>query len=194
MAGKIELMGKLARWNPLILGLALACASSACSRQQGILPPNQPATSQLPFAASSNDQGVSPTVALASAEIPAGTSLALRLEQPLSSANCHPGDAFKAALADPVVLQDQTLAPVGAPVSGTVIAAKASGQDGAGFLRLTLASLTLNGKNFPVHTSSVFSNGESNRRGQRTKVGGNAKFSTDQRLIFHLIDPVSVTR
>ena len=183
----MRFMGKLGRLGLPVVSFALA-GMLGCSRQQAIVPPAS-ADHALPFATASDTSRPSPTEAIASPEIPAGTTIILRLQQPLSSADCHIGDVFTASLEDPVVIQDHTLAPKGSAVTGTVISAKPSGLDSPGYLRLTLSTVTLDGKKIHLHSSSVFGKGNVPHASRGTS-GHDAKFSTAQRLSFHLIDPV----
>ena len=56
-----------------------------------------------------------------------------------------------------MVVDGKTVVPRGAAVTGSVVAAKASGRrHGPGYLRLTLASIAMDGKSVPVQTSSIF--------------------------------------
>lgn len=185
----MRFMGKLGRVGLPFVSLALA-GMLGCSRQQGFVPPPS-ADHALPFATASDTSHPSPTQAIAAPEIPAGTSMVLRLQQPLSSADCHIGDIFKASLEEPLVIQDHTLAPKGSAVTGTVISARPAGSSGPGYLRLTLATVTLDGKKIQLHSSSVFGKGNV-LRASRGASGHDAKFSTAQRLNFHLIDAVTL--
>jgi hypothetical protein len=80
----------------------------------------------------------------------------------LSSADVRTGDSFAAVLDQPIVLAGKTVLPGGSPVVGTVLAAQAfePSQD-SGYLRLTLASITVNGKRLLLQTSSIFAKGPS---------------------------------
>ena len=62
-------------------------------------------------------------------ELPAGTSFAVRLDQDLGSKISQSGDSFTATVADDVIVNGQTVIPRGARADGTVINAKALGQD-----------------------------------------------------------------
>ena len=185
----MRFMGKLGRLGLPVVSFALA-GMLGCSRQQGFVPPAS-ADHALPFATASDTSRPSPTEAIASPDIPAGTTVVLRLQQPLSSADCHIGDVFKASLEDPIVIQDHTLAPKGSAVTGTVISAKPSSPGSPGYLRLTLSTVTLDGKKIQLHSSSVFGKGNILRSSQGAS-GHDAKFSTAQRLSFHLIDAVTL--
>ncbi|MBZ5531297.1 MAG: hypothetical protein LAO20_07695 [Acidobacteriia bacterium] len=117
---------------------------------------NQPAagadassSQQLPFT------GNKPLV------VPANSTIYIRLQEPISSATAREGQTFNAVLDQPLVVDNQTIAPEGAGVTGTVLAVRESGRlHNAGYLRITLTSITLNGKPTPLQTNSVFMGGD----------------------------------
>ena len=115
------------------------------------------ADQHLPFDAASDKGGISPTGSLAPAAIPAGTPLTIHLRLSLSSASSRAGDPFEAVLDEPIVVRGHTLAPRGAILSGRVLDARASDPfQEAGYLRLGLTAISLNGKVMPIQTSSIF--------------------------------------
>lgn len=141
--------------RPLALGLALALAA-ACSRQSGVLPVTGPAgaSHDLPFNRSSEESGLSPTQAFAPVAAPIGTPIVVRLTSPLSSAATHSGDTFEAVLDGPILVQGQILVQPGAPVLGRVTAANPfQPPKHAGYLRLTLSSISTNNSTLAVRTS-----------------------------------------
>ncbi len=69
--------------------------------------------------------------------IPAGTQLTIRLNDPLDSEKNQVGDAFHASLGAPIVIDDQTVIPTGADVTGRVAAVQSAGRF-AGSSLLTL--------------------------------------------------------
>jgi hypothetical protein len=78
----------------------------------------------------------------------------------LSSADARAGDSFQAVLDEPLVVAGKTLAAQGTPVTGSVVAARASeGLNDPGYMRLTLASIIMNGKSAALQTSSIFAKG-----------------------------------
>jgi hypothetical protein len=106
-------------------------------------------------------------------EVPVGTEIYVRLQQPLSSATAQTGQIFSAVLDQPLMVDNQTVAAAGAAVTGKVIAVRDSGRlHNAGYLRLSLISITLNGKELPLVTNSVFVGGGSFRRRNWAFVGG----------------------
>ncbi len=115
------------------------------------------ADQHLPFDAASDKGGISPTGSLAPDAIPAGTPLTIHLRLSLSSASSRAGDPFEAMLDEPIVVRGHTLAPRGAILSGRVLDARASDRfQEAGYLRLGLTAISLNGKVMPIQTSSIF--------------------------------------
>lgn len=184
-------MKQAGRWPWPILGLALILVP-ACSRQPGLLlPADNPPTKPLPFDSSSHSDGISPTQAFASTSIPAGTTIVIRLQSPLSSVKAQLGDQFQAVLEEPIVVQGQTLAPSGTGITGRVLAAKVSEPRAPGYLRLTLSSIVVNGKPVEVHTSSVFSKGGPREHLRSGPAAANdIQFSTGRRLTFRLLQPL----
>jgi hypothetical protein len=170
---------KRRRWGGrLTVVLTLACVTmvwmSGCSRQFAVPASGGTAdVGQLPFDRVSDHSGISPTAGFAADEIPVGTDFTVRLQLALSSADSRVGDSFQAVLDKPVVVAGSTVAPRGTPVTGSVLAAKASGgaQD-PGYLRLTLASMAIDGKSIALQTSSIFAKGGSYRKRQAPTVKG----------------------
>ena len=94
--------------------------------------------------------------------LPVGTLLAIRLSSPVSSATSRSGDTFSAVLDQPIIVNGEIVVAIGTAVTGRVVTARASEvSQRAGFLRLALASLTIEGKPIPLQSSSVFVKGPS---------------------------------
>ncbi len=132
---------------------------AGCSQHESLPTAEDAATADqhLPFAAPSDKTGFFPTGSLTPTVIPAGTPLSIHLQLALSSASSRAGDPFEAVLDEPIVVRGQTVAPQGAVITGKVLDAKAADQfDGAGYLRLALTAISLNGKAIPIQTSSIF--------------------------------------
>ncbi|HWC20236.1 MAG TPA: hypothetical protein VG498_24690 [Terriglobales bacterium] len=107
--------------------------------------------------------------------VPSGTAITVRLQNAVSSATSHPGDEFEATLDQPIVVDGQTVASEGAPVLGRVVAARHSGRlMHAGYLRIALSSVTVNGKSVAIQSSSVMIAGASHRRRNLAWIGGGA--------------------
>ena len=88
--------------------------------------------------------------------VPAGTVLTVRLGQAVGSKISSAGQTFTATLASPVVVDGKTAIPAGATASGTVVDAKPLGRfKGGAVLQLRLTSVTVNGSDRSMSTSSV---------------------------------------
>lgn len=107
--------------------------------------------------------------------IPAGTPLTVRLQSEVSSASAQSGDTFDAVLDEPVVVKGETMIPRGANVTGRVVAANKGGRlHKPAYLRITLASVHMHGKNVPVDTSSISLAGKSHKKRNLEMIGGGA--------------------
>jgi len=142
-----------------LLGLAIGCSGVGA----------QPPTS----AADAGNATAPPFSAAQELSIPRGTPIYVRLQESISSRTAQAGQSFSAVLDEPLVVNGQTVAASGAQVSGHVIAARESGRlHNAGYLRLTLSSIMLNGKSVPMQTSSIFIQGGSYKKRNLAYIGG----------------------
>jgi hypothetical protein len=93
----------------------------------------------------------------ADVNIPAGTSLSIRINQHISVKNSRAGDRFDGEIVEPVVgNNDRVVIPKGTPVNGVIDASHKRGHfKGASVLELRLTSLTLNGTRYPVATGDL---------------------------------------
>lgn len=162
----------------------------------------------LPFDRASDNRGISPSAEFTSVSIPEGTEITVRLRSALSSADSRVGDSSEAVLDEAVVVAGKTAAPRSAAVVGRVVATKAStAPHDPGYLRLTLASIALNGEIIPLQTSSIFAKGGSYEKRESSAAGavadsgsgsetsrdpnrGNVRFSTGHRFTFRLAQPL----
>jgi hypothetical protein len=209
-----------ASWLTLVLGLAWVTLAwmTGCTRQLAVPESHgTPGSGQLPFDHASDDSGVSPTADFVSEGVPAGSEITIRLGATLSSADARVGDSFDAVLDESVIVAGRTVVLRGTPVTGSVVDTKACARHDPGYLRITLASIAMNGKSIPLQTSSIFTKGGS--YGKRTAATVNrsqadgtgavaealaefaagptytaipddVRFSTGYRLTFRLIQPL----
>ena len=92
----------------------------------------------------------------AAVDLPAGTDLRVRLDQDLGSKISHAGDSFTATVADPVVVDGQTVIPRGSQAEGTVIDAKPLGRfKGGAALSVRLERVTTQWGSYPVNTGTI---------------------------------------
>jgi hypothetical protein len=107
--------------------------------------------------------------------IPAGTDLAIRVDQRIGVKTSHPGDTFTGELVNPVVVDGETLVPKLSPVGGVVDTAKARGHfKGASDLELRLTSLTLNGTEYPLETRDLAEHKKGKGKRSSAMIGGGA--------------------
>jgi hypothetical protein len=134
----------------------LQLALFSCSRPTGV--PDSDTSQKLPFDREPA-KGTTPTQSLIPPiRVPEGTSLTVRLTQPISSASARAGDSLDCSLEDPIVLDEQTLIPRGSLIKGRILDAKASsGADDPGYLRIALVSIDVRGAILPIDSSSIFS-------------------------------------
>ena len=150
----------------LLLGMVLDIGCSGVGAQPPASSTANPDTSdaqKLPFAENK------PVV------IPASTAVYVRLQQSLSSRTAQPGQSFSAVLDEPLMVDDQTIAPKGTPLEGRVVAARNSGRlHNSGYLRITLSSITLNGRTMTLQTNSMFVSGGTYKKRNLAFIGGGA--------------------
>ncbi len=111
------------------------------------------------------------SLSVLAADIPAGTKITVRVGQELSSGTSRSGESFQGSLAQDLVVNGQTVAKSGAPVTGKVVSAKSSGRLHApGQLSIRLTSV--DGR--PVTTATKFFKGKSHTKSNAYKIGGGA--------------------
>jgi hypothetical protein len=170
----------------------------------------------LPFHADGGSKKRSPDLASLLADVVSGTPIQVRLESSLSSARAVTGDSFKTVLESPLIWKGQTIAPKGSILRGKVLEAKPSEPSReAGYLRLALTTISIDGKVWPLQTSSIFVKGatyereatilpvqlvtaskasipEATLRPQHIQVHDDAGISASRLLTFHMSQPVTV--
>jgi hypothetical protein len=107
--------------------------------------------------------------------VPAGTVLTVRLANAVGSKISTAGQTFTATVATPVEVEGKTVIPAGASASGIVVDAKPLGRfKGGASLQLKLNSVSVNGSDRAISTSSVVRTEKG--KGKRTAVlaGGGA--------------------
>jgi BON domain-containing protein len=107
--------------------------------------------------------------------VPASTAITVTVDQALSSKTSQAGQTFLASVAQPVRVHGKTAIPKGAAVTGTVVTAKAKGRiKGEGELALSLTSLTIHGKNYPIQTVTLDSTVKGKGKRTAATAGGGA--------------------
>jgi hypothetical protein len=107
--------------------------------------------------------------------IPAGTRITVRLGETLSSKSSTAGQSFAATVAQPVVVEGNTVIARGAAARGTVVDAKALGRfKGGALLEVRLDSVTIEGRERTVETSMVARSEQGKGKRSAGFIGGGA--------------------
>jgi hypothetical protein len=125
-------------------------------------PPSGPAAAAQP--------GQPPAVSI---NIPAGTELAIRIDQRISVRTSRAGDRFNGNVVDPVLNNGTIVIPHGTPVSGRVVEAHHGGHfRGRSVLELRLTGMTLNGYEYPLDTHETVRSQRGKGRRSAGIIGG----------------------
>jgi hypothetical protein len=99
--------------------------------------------------------------------VPAGTELVAALEQTVSTARNHPGDAIALRTVESIPVAPNEEVPAGAVIHGSVAEAKRSGRiAGAPELSLRFTDLEVDGERHPISAQSFYVTGR-NDAGKR---------------------------
>ena len=120
--------------------------------------------------------GGAPVIRPADVRVPAGTSLAIRINQHISVKTSRAGDRFDGELVEPVVGDnDRVMVPKGTPVGGIIDASHKRGHfKGASILELRLTSMTLNGTRYPLATGDLTRTKKGKGKRSAAFIGGGA--------------------
>ena len=101
--------------------------------------------------------GGAPVIRPADVRVPAGTTLAIRVNQHISVKTTPAGSRFDGELAEGYTDENgRVILPKGTPVDGVVDASHRRGHfKGASILQLRLTALTLNGARYPIETNDL---------------------------------------
>jgi hypothetical protein len=110
------------------------------------------------------------------ATLKAGTLVAVRLIETVSSDKNHPGDAFSGTLDAPLVVDGLVLAERGARVEGKIVASQQAGRiKGLSSIVLELTRVNLSdGQRVEISTDSFTKMGPQSRAADAEKIGGGA--------------------
>jgi hypothetical protein len=169
-------------------------ASSSSGGAHPAVPPDTKLATSLPFRATSHRRIV-----------PSGTLLTVELEDSLSTATVHAGDAFTASVAAPLTIDGDTVIERGTAVTGRVESAQSQTDrpglvPGSGYFRLSLNAITVEGRQLALQTSSLFARGASepsdvSSPGSAAELRSpNLQVPKGHRLTFRLTAPVTLER
>jgi len=116
-----------------------------------------------------------PQVADQMVSIPEGTKLDVRLLDPIGSASDTSGETFRATLDGPIVVNGVLAVQKDANLTGKVLVARSSGHlQTPAELVVTLTSLEVGGKTYPILTSERSWLGHSHKKRNAELIGGGA--------------------
>jgi hypothetical protein len=107
--------------------------------------------------------------------IPAGTVIAVRLQQSLNSKTSQEGEHFEASVAAPVMIGGKTVVPTGSTAYGRVTQAHAAGKfKGGATLAVELTDLRVNGLDYPIQSTAAAQSSKGKGKRTATMIGGGA--------------------
>ncbi|HVO79634.1 MAG TPA: hypothetical protein VMT28_02825 [Terriglobales bacterium] len=119
--------------------------------------------------------GALPVQAKRAPEIPAGTTVKVRVIDKLSSEENEVGDNFHGTLEEPIMVDGKELYPKGADVNGRVTDVHRSGRlSEPGELDLVLTTVTSGSLSSSLAVEPLVIKGESHAKSNATKIGGGA--------------------
>ncbi|WP_263350531.1 hypothetical protein [Acidicapsa acidisoli] len=152
-----------------------AAATNGAADSSGSAAPSSPAGSGA-TPASQTAAAPAPPPPPPPVDVPAGTELAIRVDQRLSAKGSRPGEKFTGEIVTPVKDgSGNDVIPKGSRVTGVVDEAHKRGHfKGAATLELRLTSLTLGGREYPLETADLRERKKG--KGKRTAgmIGGGA--------------------
>jgi BON domain/YMGG-like Gly-zipper len=115
----------------------------------------------------------------AQVQIPAGTTMSIRMIDGVDSSVNQPGEIFHASLDAPIVVGDQVVVPKDADVYVRLASASSAGRvSGRSELRLELVKLEFQGQSYPLDSSTYALAGSSRGKDTAKKVGIGAVLGT----------------
>jgi hypothetical protein len=105
--------------------------------------------------------------------IPNGTPLHVRVDASIDTRRNRAGDQFSATLSVPIEVEGRTVVPAGTAFSGHVTTAGASGRlKGRASFGLKRESFRLNGREYPIQTTSVDRVSAAHKKRNAILIGG----------------------
>lgn len=168
----------------LLLVLALAACnnkpsnttesqSASTTNQQSAPTDQQQATANATAPGASTQSAEAPPPPPKPVVLPAGTTLAVKVAQAISTKTAKDGDTFVATTASPISVDGKNVVPAGSRVQGVVVQSKSPGKfKGEGTLSVKLTALTIKGISYPINTAPNTSTEKGKGKRSAAMVGG----------------------
>jgi hypothetical protein len=154
-----------------VAACALAVALAACQKGNPSAQTQEPASGASQPAAAAPPPAPEPSAP--PLEIPAGTTLEVRINEALSTARNREGDKFTAILEVPVRVGEQEALPRGARLEGVVTTSNASGRlKGRAVIGIRLDAAEYRGAMMPIRTSLDTRTSEAHKKRNIELIGG----------------------
>ncbi len=158
---------------PTAQGEAGANPATEAAQQRSVAPVM--ATESVPLGTRTQVAATESASQRSAGVIPSGTPVHVRVDESIDTRRNRGGDPFTATLSQPIEVDGRIMVPAGTEFSGHVTTAAASGRlRGRASLGLRLDSFRLNGRVYPVQTSSVQRVSASHKKRNALLIGGGA--------------------
>jgi len=162
-------------------GAESAASASSPASSSSSSPAAQPNGSHAAAAASTAAPAASgvgsappppPKPTLKEVTIPSGTMLNVTLESAVASDTSKVEDSVRGKLAKPIVIDGTTVAPAGSEITGTVLAAEASGKvKGLASIAFAFNHLMVRSEKLEIHTARISREAQPTKKEDAKKVG-----------------------
>jgi hypothetical protein len=150
------------------VALAGVCVCAACGGSGS----TEPAADTTKTDAAAVEEKAPPVPVYREVTIPAGTVLRLDLKSSVASDTSKVEDTVRAALRQPVVVDGQTVLPVGTELVGTVTDVARSGRvKGRARVAYRFATLRHDSERYDIRTASIAHQAEATKKKDAVKVG-----------------------
>lgn len=151
---------------------ALVCVCAACGRSESIGTATTPAAGETNTEATPvEEKKAPPEPVYKEITLPAGTALRLDLKSSVASDTSKIEDTVRAALRQPVVVDGQTVLPVGTELVGTVTDVARSGRvKGRARIAYRFSSLRHHSERYDIATATIAHEAQPTKKKDATKI------------------------
>jgi len=149
--------------------------TSEAPLREAVPPPTPPAADPMAAAPAPPPPAPPPPPQPKHVELPAGTSVVVRMIDAIDSETNHTGEIFRASLDAPLVVDDEIVVPTGTDVYVKLVEARSAGHiTGRSELRLELVRMQFQGKSYVLASSEYEQVGTSRGKRSAATIGGGA--------------------